>query len=65
MIEDPTFWDVPTTAQGVMREYTKLGDAVKAVDEITIDLRDNVELLPSHNFWGSYHTHGKMVGIHF
>ena len=28
-----------------MRERTKLGDAVEAVDEITNDLRDNVELL--------------------
>ena len=28
-----------------MREHTKLGDGVKAVDEITNNLRDNVELL--------------------
>ena len=45
MIEDPTFWDVPTKAQGLMREHTKLSDAVKAVDAITNDLKDNVELL--------------------
>ncbi len=45
MIEDPTFWDAPVKAQGFMREHTKLGDAVEAVDEITNDLRDNVELL--------------------
>ena len=45
MIEDPTFWDAPIKAQGFMRERTKIGDAVEAVDEITNDLRDNVELL--------------------
>lgn len=28
-----------------MREHTKLGDAIKAVDIITNDLRDNIELL--------------------
>jgi peptide chain release factor 2 len=45
LIEDPTFWDAPIKAQGFMRERTKLGDAVEAVDKITNDLRDNVELL--------------------
>jgi peptide chain release factor 2 len=45
LIEEPTFWDVPIKAQDLMREHTKLGDGVKAVDEITNNLRDNVELL--------------------
>ena len=45
MIEDPTFWDIPAKAQGLMREHTKLGDGVKAVDEIANDLRDNVEFI--------------------
>jgi peptide chain release factor 2 len=45
LIEDPTFWDIPTKAQGLMREHTKLGDGVKAVDEIANDLRDNVEFI--------------------
>jgi peptide chain release factor 2 len=45
LIEEPTFWDVPIKAQDLMREHTKLGDGVKAVDEITNNLRDNIELL--------------------
>ncbi|MBT3989023.1 MAG: peptide chain release factor 2 [Rhodospirillaceae bacterium] len=43
--EDPKFWDAPTKAQALMRERTKLENGVKAVDEITSDLSDNVELL--------------------
>ncbi|MFP6710699.1 MAG: peptide chain release factor 2 [Rhodospirillales bacterium] len=43
--EDPKFWDNPTKAQGLMRERTKLENGITAVDEITNDLNDNVELL--------------------
>jgi len=50
LIEDPTFWDIPIKAQGLMREHTKLGDGVKAIDGIAHDLRDNVELLELGTF---------------
>jgi len=45
LIEDPNFWDTPIKAKGLMREHTKLGEGVRAVDEITNNLNENVELL--------------------
>jgi peptide chain release factor 2 len=45
LIEDPAFWETPTKAQSIMREHTRLVDGIKAVDTITIDLRENIELL--------------------
>lgn len=43
--EDPTLWDDPNAAQGVMRERTHLADALNAYLEIERDFNDNLELL--------------------
>jgi len=43
--EDPDLWNNPTNAQKLMRERTKLDDAIKAVRVIESDLTDAVEII--------------------
>ncbi|MFA4846195.1 MAG: peptide chain release factor 2 [Patescibacteria group bacterium] len=43
--ENPQLWDDPTRAQGLMKERTKLEQAVSGFREIERGLRDNIELL--------------------
>ncbi|MCK0069861.1 MULTISPECIES: peptide chain release factor 2 [Kordiimonas] len=43
--EDPDLWNDPTNAQKLMRERTKLDDAIKAVREIETDLADTSEII--------------------
>lgn len=45
LAEDPDLWNNPTNAQKLMRERTKLDDAIKAVQEIEVDLADTLEIL--------------------
>ncbi|TNE62026.1 MAG: peptide chain release factor 2 [Alphaproteobacteria bacterium] len=45
LAEDPNLWNDPKNAQKLMRERTKLDDAVGAVKEIEQDLNDTLELL--------------------
>lgn len=45
LAEDPDLWNDPQNAQKLMRERTKLDDAIKAVQEIEIDLADTLEIL--------------------
>ncbi|GGF65566.1 peptide chain release factor 2 [Azorhizobium oxalatiphilum] len=43
--EDPKLWDEPERAQKIMQERTSLEDALGAIDRITKDLADNIELI--------------------
>ncbi len=43
--EDPALWDDPNAAQEVMRERTRLEEALNAYLEIERDFNDNLELL--------------------
>ncbi|WP_139167458.1 MULTISPECIES: peptide chain release factor 2 [Kordiimonas] len=45
LAEDPDLWNDPQNAQKLMRERTKLDDAIKAVQEIETDLSDTLEIL--------------------
>ncbi|MGR7993924.1 MULTISPECIES: peptide chain release factor 2 [unclassified Xanthobacter] len=45
MVEDPTLWDEPERAQKIMQERTTLEDALGAIDRVSQDLADNVELI--------------------
>ncbi len=45
LAEDPDLWNNPTDAQKLMRERTKLDDAIKAVREIEVDLADTLEII--------------------
>lgn len=45
LAEDPDLWNNPTNAQKLMRERTKLDDAIKAVREIEVDLADTLEII--------------------
>ena len=47
--EDPDLWNDPTEAQKLMRERTKLDDAITAVQEIESDLGDTCELIEMAN----------------
>ncbi|UDF02238.1 peptide chain release factor 2 [Asticcacaulis sp. AND118] len=42
-VEDPTLWDKPEEAQAVMRERTKLGGGVEAVNSLTKALKDALD----------------------
>jgi peptide chain release factor 2 len=43
--ENPIFWNDSARAQTLMRERTGLEDGLKSIDQLTLDLADNVELL--------------------
>lgn len=43
--EDPDLWNDPERAQKVMQERTSLEEALGAIDRITKDVADNVELI--------------------
>lgn len=43
--EDPKLWDDPERAQKIMQERTSLEDALTAIDRVTQDLADNIELI--------------------
>ncbi|MDE1569501.1 peptide chain release factor 2 [Aquabacter sp. P-9] len=43
--EDPKLWDDPERAQKIMQERTSLEDALGAIDRVTQDLADNIELI--------------------
>ena len=43
--ESSDFWNDSARAQTLMRERTGLEDGLKAIDQLTLDLADNVELL--------------------
>lgn len=43
--EDPALWDNPDNAQKLMRERTKLDDAIKAVSGVERDLADTLEIM--------------------
>lgn len=45
MVEDPSLWDEPDRAQKIMQERTTLEDGLGAIDRVTQDLADNVELI--------------------
>ncbi len=45
LAEDPDLWSDPANAQKLMRERTKLDDAIKAVSTIETDLSDTLEIL--------------------
>ncbi|MFC4348290.1 peptide chain release factor 2 [Kordiimonas lipolytica] len=45
LAEDPDLWNDPQNAQKLMRERTKLDDAIKAVQGIETDLADTLEIL--------------------
>ncbi len=45
MVEDPTLWDDPKAAQGVMRERRRLEEAIGATKKIESELTDTVELM--------------------
>lgn len=45
LAEDPDLWNDPANAQKLMRERTKLDDAIKAVGSIEGDLSDTLEIL--------------------
>lgn len=42
-VEDPTLWDNPEMAQGVMRERTRLGNSVDAVKKLEQELKDALD----------------------
>ncbi|OYW79591.1 MAG: peptide chain release factor 2, partial [Asticcacaulis sp. 32-58-5] len=42
-VEDPTLWDNPEMAQGVMRERTKLSNSVDAVKKLEQELKDALD----------------------
>ncbi|MEM9966188.1 MAG: peptide chain release factor 2 [Asticcacaulis sp.] len=42
-VEDPTLWDKPDDAQAVMRERTRLANAMDAVHALSKDLKDALE----------------------
>jgi peptide chain release factor 2 len=44
-VEDPTLWDDPKTAQVVMRERRRLGEAIEATRAIEKELDDTAELM--------------------
>jgi len=44
-VEDPTLWDNPKAAQEVMRERTRLDDAISATRAIQQEMADTVELI--------------------
>ncbi|MCP5373974.1 MAG: peptide chain release factor 2 [Hyphomicrobiales bacterium] len=43
--ENPDLWNNPEKAQAVMRERTRLEAGIRAIDELTRELNDNVELI--------------------
>jgi peptide chain release factor 2 len=43
-VEDPDLWNDPARAQAVMRERTRLDDALRAYSTIEAELNDNIEL---------------------
>lgn len=45
LAEDPDLWNNPANAQKLMRERTKLDDAIKAVSMIETDLSDTLEIM--------------------
>ncbi|UTW53847.1 peptide chain release factor 2 [Kordiimonas sp. SCSIO 12610] len=45
LAEDPDLWNDPANAQKLMRERTRLDDAIGAVQEIEQDLADNQEII--------------------
>src|SRR3546814_12445428 len=44
-VEDPTLWDDPKKAQEVMRERTRLDQAISATKAIQQEMDDTVELM--------------------
>ena len=44
-VEDPNLWNDPKQAQAITREQKQLGDAVKAVNEISAEMSDAVEFV--------------------
>ncbi len=44
-VEDPTLWDDPAAAQKLMRERQMLVDKIGTYEQISQDLKDNVELI--------------------
>ena len=44
-VEDPTLWDDPRQAQEVMRERTRLDNAISATRAIESEMNDTVELI--------------------
>ena len=44
-VEDPTLWDDPKAAQALMRERTRLDDAIKATERMERELSDTLELI--------------------
>ncbi len=44
-VEDPNLWNAPKQAQAITREQKQLGDAVKAVNEISAEMSDAVEFV--------------------
>ena len=44
-VEDPNLWNDPKQAQAITREQKQLGDAVKAVNEISGEMSDAVEFV--------------------
>lgn len=45
LAEDPDLWNDPSNAQKLMRERTKLDDAINAVSTIETDLSDTLEIM--------------------
>lgn len=45
LAEDPDLWNNPANAQKLMRERTKLDDAIKAVSMIETDMADTLEIM--------------------
>ena len=43
--ESPNFWSDSTRAQTLMRERIGLENGLKVIDQLTVDLTDNMELL--------------------
>ncbi|MBT5186846.1 MAG: peptide chain release factor 2 [Kordiimonadaceae bacterium] len=43
--EDPGLWDNPTNAQSLMKERTKLEQAITLCNDVETELKDNVELI--------------------
>ncbi|MBT5075010.1 MAG: peptide chain release factor 2 [Kordiimonadaceae bacterium] len=43
--EDPTLWDNPTNAQALMKERTKLEQAITLCNDVQRELDDNIELI--------------------
>ena len=45
LVEDPTLWDDPRAAQALMRERTRLGEAVARCRAVASEFEDTVELI--------------------